>query len=83
MTEPETVTDVAKRESTKQSVILVFSLAGTLGTLYIIQRFSEPDSFRTLKMLLALKAKRIAQAQADWWQDKADKAASAYNREKL
>lgn len=82
MTQSETVTEVAKRETTRQTIILVFSLAGVLGTLYIAQRFSEPDAFRTAKMQLALKAKRVAQHRADWWQDKADKAATVYNREK-
>lgn len=83
MSQTESVPDVAKRETVRQAVILVFSLAGAIGTLYVVQRFSEPDAFRTVKMELALKVKRMAQKRADWWQNLADKAASTYNREKM
>jgi hypothetical protein len=33
-------------------------------------------------MRLALKAKRIAEQQAEWWQSRASDAATMYNRER-
>ncbi len=72
-----------KEETQRQVVILVFSLVGTVITVYIVYQMSRPDAFKTLKMRVALTAKRVAQSQVDWWQKQADNAATAYNKEKL
>lgn len=72
-----------KDETQRQIVILVFSLVGTVITVYIVYQLSRPDAFKTLKMRVALSAKRLAQSQVDWWQRQADNAATAYNKEKL
>lgn len=82
MSDNETIASVAKTETTRQTVILVFSLAGTVGAIYLMNKFTEPDAFRMLKMTAALRAKHLAQRQADWWQRQADKAATVYNRER-
>lgn len=78
MTSPTPVKDEAQR----QIVILIFSAIGTVVTIYLIYEFSKPDAFKELKMRWALKFKRIAQSQVDWWQARADDAATMYNKEK-
>lgn len=75
--------DEIKNEAIRQLLDLVFSLAGTVGALLLAQWFANPDSYRTFKMQAALSAKRTAQRRAEWWQRKADIAATIYNREKL
>jgi hypothetical protein len=71
-----------KDETQRQVVILVFSTIGTLVTIYLIYEFAKPDAFKTLKMRLALWAKRFSQGQVDWWQQRADDAATLYNKER-
>lgn len=78
----ETLADVAKKETARQTVILAFSVVGALAMMYVMRKANEPDAFRTFKMGSALKVKRFAQKRADWWQDVADKAATAYQRER-
>lgn len=78
----DTVRDVAKREATRQAIILVFSIAGTIGSVYLVKKFTEPDTGKTLKMMTALHVKRFAGRNVDFWQRIADRAATAYNREK-
>jgi hypothetical protein len=69
-------------EAKRQTIILIFTLAGTVGTLYLVAYFSDPDALRSLRMRLALRAKRLAQWQVDKWQSIADQAATIYNRER-
>ena len=78
--EPEenTVRDVVKNESARQTVILGFTLV-LVGIMYVIQ---NDDERRRMKMAAALVTKRFAQRQADWWQLVADRAATIYNGEK-
>lgn len=78
----ETVSEIAAQESTRQLVILVFSLTGTLLTLLLVRELSDPDKMSTWKLRIALYAKRKAQKYADFWQELADTAATIYNREK-
>lgn len=78
----ETVVDVAKKETTRQTVILVFSLAGTVAMVWIMRAASNPDLVRTLKMGVALRVKRVARQQELWWRDLGDRAGSMYNRER-
>lgn len=79
----DTVNDIAKKETARQAIILTFSLAGTIGTLWLVQALSEPDVWRTYKMRSALGLKRFAGWNVDFWQNISDKAATAYNKEKL
>lgn len=76
------VGDVAKEEMTRQLIILGFSVVGIFATVWVMQGLSDPDTFRTVRMGTALWAKRAFQEQADKFQEWADKAATAYNREK-
>lgn len=76
------VSEVAKEEMTRQMVILVFSIAGVCATVWVMQGLSDPDTFRTVRMGTALAAKRKFQEWSDRMQEWADKAATAYNREK-
>lgn len=78
----ESVTGVAKEEITRQTVILIFSIAGVAATVWAMQGLSDPDTFRTVRMGTLLWAKRLFRRQADRLQEWADKAATAYNREK-
>ena len=77
------MSEPVKEETKRQLVILGFSIVGTVITVYIVYQLSRPDAFKTLKMRLALTAKRLAQSQVDWWQKRADDAATLYNQEKL
>lgn len=79
---PETIAEIAARESTRQTVILIFGLLGTAGTVIVMRYLSGPDAIRVLKMNAALKFKRYAQRQVDFWQLLADKAATIYQRER-
>ena len=69
-------------ETKRQVVILLFGAVGTIVTVGLVYKFSNPDAMKTLKMRAALWAKRTAQSQADKWQEYADMAATMYNREK-
>lgn len=73
---------IVRREVKRQTVVLLFSVAGALITVYVMRRFNEPDFGRTLKMSAALKVKRFAASQVDWWQGVADRASTIYNQEK-
>lgn len=75
--------DVAAEETTRQLIILTFSLAGTFLTLILVRELADPDRIRTWKMRLALAVKRRAQRQVDMWQRIADSAATIYNQEKM
>ena len=80
MTEP--TSSPTSEEAKRQAIILLFGLVGTVATAYVLYYFASPDAWKTLKMRLALKAKRLTQSQADWWQTLADKAATMYNQER-
>jgi len=73
------IADVVKKESARQTVILVFTLVGIVATAAVL---NSHDEWRTIKMATALGAKRICQHEADRWQTWADHAATRYNREK-
>lgn len=76
------VVDIAKEETVRQTVILGFSLVGTVIMVYLMRKANDPDVFRTAKMASALRLKRIAQRQAVWWEDLAEKAATVYQKER-
>lgn len=82
MREKSIVVETAKEETTRQTIILVFSVAGAAASLYILRKFDQPNAGRIAKMTAALAVKRFANKRANWWQDIADKAATMYNREK-
>jgi len=71
----------AVEETKRQVIILVFSAVGTVVTVYLVYKFSRPDSFRELRMRTALRVKHFAQKQADYWQKIADDAATMYHKE--
>lgn len=73
---------IAKDQATREVVMLVFSVVGGVIVVFIIRRVHNPDFGRTIKMRLALTVKRIANRAADRCQEIADRAATAYNREK-
>jgi hypothetical protein len=82
---PVTVTmvDVAKTETTRQFIILIFSVAGTVAAIYVQRKLSDPDVFSTYKMWFAWRAKRWADRQADRFTRLATHMANVYNGEKL
>lgn len=76
------IVETAKEETTRQTIILVFSVIGAAASLYVMRKFDQPEAGRIAKMASALAVKRFANKRANWWQDVADKAATIYNREK-
>lgn len=74
--------DIIRREIQRQTVELVFSIAGALATVYVMRRFNDPDFGRTAKMWAALKVRQLAEKQVHWWQDIADRATFVYDQEK-
>lgn len=82
-TDHETVPEIIKTETTRQAVIFVFSVAGIVATVWLMQELSDPDSLKTFKMRTALKVKRFAEKKVVYWQKVADDAATFYNQEKL
>lgn len=74
--------DVIKEETTRQAIVLLFSVAGAVVTLFVVRARDDAVLRSTMKMQFALSAKRFCQHRADRWQDWADKAATLYNREK-
>lgn len=75
--------DVVKRESAKQSVILVFGVAGTILTYYIVAKMRDPDVFKYWKMRSALACKRWADRWSDRFTRLALHMSTVYNGEKL
>lgn len=80
MTEPDD--SVVRREIARQTVAMVFSVAGALITVYVMRRFNDPDFGRTAKMWAALQVKELAEKRVHWWQNVADRAAFFYDQEK-
>lgn len=78
----ESALDVAKRETARQAVILVFSIMGTIFIILVSKHLRDPDSVRIIKMRSALTLKRVAQRQAEWWENLAEQAATIYNSER-
>lgn len=76
------IVETAKEETTRQTIILVFSVVGAAASIYVMRKFDQPESGRFIKMTSALAVKRFANRCANWWQDVADKAATVYNRER-
>lgn len=80
--EPETVVEVAKVETTRQTIILVFGLVGTILTYYVIRKLQEPDAMSTAKMAGALVVKRWSDRWADRFSRLSLRMATVYNGEK-
>lgn len=78
----ESALEVAKKETARQAVILAFSVMGTISIILVSKYLREPDSMRVIKMGSALALKRLAQRQAEWWENIAEQAATIYNRER-
>jgi len=83
MSEPNPVSEVVKEETAKQTVILIFSIIGVIVAGIMIREIDKPDQYKTFKMASALKLKRMARRQQEWWERVGDKAATVYNNEKL
>lgn len=73
--------EIAREETTRQLVILGFSIIGTLA-FFALMELSTKDKRRTMKMWSARAVKRSAQSGADFLQDVAGWAATVYNKEK-
>jgi len=78
----DSIGGIIAEETSRQTVILIFTLVGTVLVIYVAAKLGEPDSFRRLKISSALAVKRYAQKQVDKWQEIADKAATIYNNER-
>lgn len=81
--ERETVGDIVKNESTRQAVILVFSVAGAIATVAAMRGMQNPDLMSYYRMWWALKTKRFADRQVDFWGGVSAQAANRYNSEKM
>lgn len=77
------VWSVAKVEVTRQTIVFLFGVAGTIATVYIARKFNDPDNWSTFKMWGALTVKRWADRQADRFTRLAAHMATVYNGEKL
>jgi hypothetical protein len=82
MTEPTRPTpgDIVKEETAKQTVILVFTVVGTIIGAYATYLTLDRTAARAARMRATLVVKRVAQAVADKVQSVADAAATEYNR---
>ena len=74
---------VAVQEAKKQTVILAFSIVGAVILVSIASLEHDAAARQRFVMHSALCVKRIAQANADWWQSVAAKAATVYNRNRM
>jgi hypothetical protein len=81
--EPLSVGDVAKTETTRQTIILVFGVLGTVTTIYVARKMQDADAMSTFRMWTALTVKRWADKQADRFSRLAAHMATVYNGEKL
>lgn len=79
----ESMSTVVKVETTRQIIILVFSIAGTVATIYVARQLQDPDRLSILKMWGALTVKRWADKQADRFNRLAMYMGNVYNGEKL
>ena len=77
------VGDVAKVEITRQLIVLVFSIAGTVATIYVARKLQDRDTMSLLKMWSALRVKQWADKQADRFGRLALYMGTVYNGEKL
>ena len=80
--EPE-VGQVVRSESARQSIILIFSLAGTLLSVWFVRELNDPDAVKLFKMRTSLAIKRWADKQAERFSKLATTMANIYNGEKL
>ena len=76
------VSEIAKEETTRQAIIVTFTVLGTVGIAYFMRKVDEPNIEQHTKMIVALAVKRFANKNVDFWQRVADKAATVYNRER-
>lgn len=77
------VVDVARVEITRQTVILVFGIAGTVASVYIARRMQDELAMSIVKMQGALWVKRWADKWSDRFTRLSGWAANVYNGEKL
>lgn len=78
-----TVATVAKVEVTRQVIVLAFSIAGTVATIYIARKLQDPDYMSMAKMASALAVKRWSDKQVERFTRLSAKMANVYNGEKL
>lgn len=82
MDSEETVGQVVRVEGTRQTIILIFSLVGTVATYYIVRKLQDPDYLSTVKMAGALVVKRWSDKQTDRFNRLSLRMATVYNGEK-
>lgn len=71
---------VAVSEAKRQTVILVFSVAGAVILMYLSAMQHDVPARQRAIMRAALGVKRVAQWNAQAWEGLAMKAATVYNR---
>lgn len=79
----EDVATVLKTETARQFIILVFGIVGAVASVAVVRHVSNPDVASYYRMYLALWVKRYAERRVVFWERLADRAATAYNGEKL
>jgi hypothetical protein len=67
-------------DTKKELVKAVITVASTVLSYYVARKMMQPDFFQTAHMRTALILKRVAQRNADAWQNIADQAASSYHK---
>jgi hypothetical protein len=71
----------AREETTRQAIILVFSIAGVLLMIAAQRAAADPDFYRSLRMRAAKSLERAAARAAAWSWGRAEAARVAYDRE--
>lgn len=74
------VKEVLQEETTRQTVILIFGIAGAIATVTISRMAMEPDQWRTVKMAVAKTVYRHCRKGALTLMDIAAKADEIYER---
>lgn len=74
----ETVADIAKKEVTKQTIELVFMVAGVALVALVHRHVSDPDNWRTLKARTTLWVADFAFKQQRIWRRIENDARTVY-----
>jgi hypothetical protein len=81
MDTPAPAGSTAREETTRQAIILVFSIAGVLLMIAAQRAAADPDFYRSLRMRTAKQVERAAARMAAWSWGRAEAARMAYERE--
>jgi hypothetical protein len=74
----ESVGDVAKKEATKETIQLAFTVAGVALFAIVERHMSDPDFWRTIKMRSMLMLRDFADSQQKMWQKVSDYSSTSY-----